>query len=358
MTDPESGSSRRRPDPGEMTPRQAKERYLRRRRSDATEKSVDAWHGRLKLFVEWCEGVGISEIGDLKPYDVNEYFDVRSGEVPSAATVEGEMYTLKKFCEFLEQLGAVDGLAEKVPIPDVSKEDRSSDVSLSATPARALLDYYRSDEDVRGTRAHVYLELAWFTGARQGGLRALDVRDFDEDRQCVEFHHREGTPLKNRMWGQRAVGLPEAAADAVAEFVDANRYDVLDDLGRQPLLASRRGRPTSNTVRVWSYLATLACQHGPCPHGKERPACEWTNRNHASKCPSTRSPHQIRTGSITWQLNQGIPIEVVSQRVNASPSVITDHYDKPGEEELWRRYRDQMADRRDHVSDLHLNDDS
>jgi hypothetical protein len=45
-------TGRRRPDPTELSPREAKERYLRRRRSDSTDKSVHGWEYRLKLFVE------------------------------------------------------------------------------------------------------------------------------------------------------------------------------------------------------------------------------------------------------------------------------------------------------------------
>lgn len=338
-----------------MTPREAKARYLRRRRNDATESSVAAWHGRLKLFVEWCEGVGIAEVGGLKPYDINEYYDLRSGQV-QPSTVEGEMYTLKKFCEFLAQIGAVEGLSEKVPIPEVPEDSRSSDVKLDSSEALALLDHYRASDRDFGTRAHAILELAWYTGARQGGLRALDLRDVYLDENYVEFRHRPGTdtPLKNTVYGERTVAVPEPSMEAIREYIGKYRYDVRDDHGRQPLFASARGRPTGNTFRVWTYMATLPCTRGACPHGKEKPACEWTERDHASKCPSSRSPHQIRTGSITWQLNSGVPIEVVSARVNAEPDVIADHYDKPSESELWRRRREQMESRRTHLSTLEL----
>ncbi|WP_353634585.1 tyrosine-type recombinase/integrase [Halobacterium sp. NMX12-1] len=352
-------TERRRRDPSDLTPREAKERYLRRRRTDSTEKSVQGFHSRLKLFVEWCEGVGITRIGDLQPYDINEYYDIRSGDV-APSTVEGEMYTLKKFCEFLEQLGAVDDdLAEKVPIPDVPEEARSSDTKLDSDQALALINFHRNNPATFGTRAHVFLELAWYTGARQGGLRALDVRDFDRDQHCLEFRHRPstGTPLKNKLHGERAVGIPSETTRAVSQYLNKHRYEVHDDHGRQPLLASRNGRPTDNTVRVWSYLATLPCTAGSCPHGKEPPSCDWTERDQASKCPSSRAPHHVRTGSITWQLNSGIPIEVVSQRVNAGVDVIEEYYDKPSTEELWRRRRQQMEQRRNHLDNLDLTDD-
>lgn len=347
-------TKRRRPDPGEMTPREAKERYLRRRRSDSTEKSVQGFHSRLKLFVEWCEGVGITNVQNLEAYDVNEYFDIRSGDV-APSTLEGEMYTLKKYLEFLEGLDAVDdGLAEKVPIPDVSEEDRSSDQKLDSSEALELIQHHRQSSHDRGTRPHAIMELAWFTGARLGGLLGLDVRDIYPEESFVEFRHRPdtGTPLKNKFHGERAIAIPEETSRILQEFVRDHRYDVHDEYGRQPLLASRRGRPIPNTFRVWAYLATLPCEYGECPHGKDPGVCQWTDRDHASKCPSSRSPHPVRTGSITWQLNSGIPIEVVSQRVNAGVDVIEEYYDKPSVDELWRRRRQQMESRRSYLNNL------
>jgi len=342
-------SGRRRPEAGDLRPGEAVERYLRRRRSDSTESSVHGWSYRLKLFVEWCDSVGIERVGDLRGYDLDEYYELRSAEI-EPVTLEGEMWTLKMFCEFLEDIEAVDdGLADRVRIPDLDPDDRSSDTMLDADEAQALLEHYRQSEREYGTRQHAYLELAWFTGARQGGLRALDIRDVElGENPYVMFRHRPdtGTPLKNKLRGERPVALSDEIADVVRTYSSEHRYDVHDDHGRQPLIASANGRPTSNTVRIWSYLATLPCTYGLCPHGKTIEDCEWTARAHASKCPSSRSPHQIRTGTITWLLNRGWPPQDVAERVNASVKTIEDHYDKATPEERRERLRERMEDRR------------
>jgi site-specific recombinase XerD len=340
---------RRRTDPENLTPHEARERYLRRRSSDSTEKSVHAWEYRLKLFVEWCHDVGIETVGELTGYDLDEYFELRSSEV-APATLEGEMWTLKQWCEFLDDLGAVeDGLGESVRIPDLDSEDRSDDTKLDTDRAKALLRYYRNTAAVFGTRQHVFLELAWLTGARQGGLRALDIRDVELDESPhAFFKHRPetGTPLKNKRDGERAVALPPQTVDAIERYVEHHRYDVHDEHGRQPLLASSRGRPGSNTIRVWSYLATEPCLYQECPHGKQRESCQWTEYAHASKCPSSRSPHQIRTGTVTWLLNLGWPPQDVAERVNASKKTIEQHYDKADLDERRQRLRERMEDRR------------
>lgn len=347
---------RRRPDPSELKFREARDRYLRRRKADSTESSVSGWYYRLKLFCEWAEAVGIERVGELQRYDLDEYYEVRANDV-APVTLEGEMWTLKMFVRFLEQLGAVEDLAEGVRIPNLDAADRSDDTALATDAALALIEFYRNDEAAYGHRGHAFLELAWFIGARQGGLRALDVRDYHGDEEYVDFRHRPetGTPLKNKYDGERSVAIPTETAEVVTHYIDNNRANIHDDEGRQPLLASMKGRPHENTVRTWSYVATLPCAHGPCPHDRERETCKYTEYVWSSQCPSSRSPHQIRTGSITWQLNRGIPPEVVAQRVNATVGVIKDHYDTASPEQRWRRQREHMERRRNHLGKLNLN---
>lgn len=343
---------RERVDPADLTPREARDRYLRRRRSDSTEQSIDGWYYRLKLWAEWCEQVGIDLVGDLQRYDLDEYYEFRSADI-APTTLEGEMYTLKKFVEYLESLGAVeDNLSESVQIPDLDSDERSSDSLLRPEAARALLNYYRNSPVDYGTRAHALIELLWMTGARQGGIRSLDKRDFYHHEggsgYFVSFRHRPSsdTGLKNKMAGERPVALPDPAGESVQHYIADKRHDVRDENGREPLLASTQGRPTPNTVRVWCYLATLPCIHSPCPHGRERETCTFTERDHASKCPSSRPPHDLRTGAITWMLNLGWPPEDIAERVNADIDTIEQHYDKADLDERRRRQRDRMERRR------------
>lgn len=350
-------SSRDRPDPGSLSPREAVRRYLRRRSSDATDQSVDSFWYRLKLFVEWCEGVGLATVGDIAGWDLDEYYELRAERL-APSTLENEMRTLQKFCEFLEQLEAVeDGLADRVRIPDVDDADRVDDTLLATEDALPFLEYYRNSPAGFGTRAHVLLELGWTVGARQGGLRALDVMDVHVDDRYIEFVHRPetGTPLKRKRDGERPVAILEETADAIERYLDHHRHDVQDEHGRAPFLASMKGRPALSTFRVWMYLATQPCIYGPCPHGRERETCEYTETSHASKCPSSRSPHQVRTGSITWQLNQGLPPAVVAERVNAELATVKQHYDKATVRERRLRQRQRMErDRRPFVDDLGL----
>jgi integrase len=297
------------------------------------------------LFTEWAEDNGIERMQDLAAWDLESYETERRAQDPTALTLNKEFGTLRQWLEYCADVGIVDEcLPDAVHIPDVPADERSSDVKLGQDSAHALLQHYRSHSDSYGSRSHILLEIAWHTGARAGAIRALDIRDYrsaDDGTRYLAFVNRPdtGTRLKKGPNGERPVTLSQTVADALDHFIEHERNDSEDEHGRRPLLASRLGRPTTGTIRDWMYVATVPCIHSDCPHGRERESCDWTTQVSASKCPSSRSPHQVRTGAITWMRNEGIPAEVVASRVNSGVDTIEEHYDKedPVEEMLNRR---------------------
>ncbi|WP_226010535.1 tyrosine-type recombinase/integrase [Halomicrobium salinisoli] len=322
------------PGPGDLSPREAKERFLDRRRTESSEKTVQSYHYRLKRFVEWAEDEGIESVRELSGWLLDEFETYRRGEGIASTTLNGEMQTVSVWVEYLASIDAVDpDLPEKVHVPEVPDGEESRDEILEHERGLKAIETYRNDPERYGSNHHAFLELAWFTGARLGALRALDLRDYHSDDQFVFFQHRprSGTPLKNDSDGERAVGLPEPVSDVLDHYVQNNRWDQHDDHGRQPLLTTRRSRASENTLRTWSYLATMPCLYRDCPHGRERDTCDYIHVHHASKCPSSRSPHPIRHGSITWQRDRGIPAEIVAKRVNASIETIEKYYDEATE---------------------------
>lgn len=321
-------------DAPDMSPREARERYLNHRRADASESSVRSWYYRLKRFVEWAEEQGVETMDEVSGWTLDEYETHRRGQSISSSTLNSEMQTLKNWMEYLARIGVVDEtIPEKVHVPEIPEGEESNDEMLEHGTAIALITNYRNSPGQYGSTNHALLELLWFTGARVGSVQALDLRDYSSEDQYVMFKHRPdtGTPLKNNKRGERAVGLPRTVCDVLDRYIAQNRTDAHDDAGRQPLFTTAQGRPAENTYRVWSYLATQPCLFRDCPHGKQRDTCEYVHVHHASKCPSSVSPHRIRTGSITWQRDCGIPAEIVAKRVNASLEVIEDYYDKASE---------------------------
>ena len=330
----------------DLTPREAVERWINKLRVGKRESTVSSYHYRLKHFVEFTEAERITSIGEITGWDVETYETHRREHGVEPISLNNEMKTLRRFFEYCARIELVDDdLAEKVEPPKLEADDHVSESQLEPARAKALLEQYARTE--YGSRRHALLALEWYTGARLGGLRGLDVENFDDQEGYLEFLHRpdEDTPLKNGFDGERVVGLPPHVVEIVASYVDENRNDVFDDYGRRPLLSSSVGRASRAAVRGWTYLATLPCVRTECPHGADPETCEYTGYTHASKCPSSRSPHEVRTGSITWQLNQGIPVERVSERVNTSIRVLLRHYDKPDHLEEMRKRRQPFLDR-------------
>ncbi|ARS89652.1 tyrosine-type recombinase/integrase [Natrarchaeobaculum aegyptiacum] len=336
--------------PKDLTPREAVRRYIDGRRTELTEETASSYYYRLKLFVEWCERNAIDRVSELDGWLLDQYESHRSGVGVAPTTLNNEMDTLQSFVEYLERIEAVDdGLGERVNVPDVRREDRSRETKLDTERAVALIRHYRSTDVLRGTLRHALLETAWHTGARLGGLRSVDLRDFDRGDQTIEFVHRpeSGTPLKNKREGERIVGLNEAVCETISTYIQNHRFDVHDDHGRQPLFTSREGRPNPNTVRVWMYRATFPCVRTECPHGHDPDGCDYRNHSKASQCPSSRAPHHVRTGSITWHRDRGVPREVTADRVNATQDVIDEYYDKATKRERMESRRRPHLDKLD-----------
>jgi len=335
----------------DLSPREARERWLNKLRVSKSEATVSSYHYRTKHFVEWCEDNGIDAVADVTGWELESFETHRREQGLKPVTLSKELLTLRNFLRYCARIELVDeDLPEKVVPPDVPRMDHVDETRLHQHDAKALLEFFREHADprVRHGRDHVMLALMWYTGARLGAIRGLDLGDYDPDAQCVEFYHRprEDTPLKNGTGGERVVGLPDVVCETVDAYIEDGRHDIHDDYGRPPLITSQVGRPNKNTIRQWTYLATLPCQHSECPHGNERDTCEFVDYSKASQCPSSRSPHQIRTGSITWQLNRGIPPQVVAKRVNTSVRVIKKHYDKPD------KFEEMEERRREHLDDL------
>lgn len=330
------------PDPDDLPLSDAVDRWIRKRESNSTERTIRGYENRLNQFVKWCDENDITTVSELNAWVLDEYQLALADEGLAPTTIKSRLSTLRLFVDYLAVLELIpEELPDAIDVPNLSRQEERNEERLDPEIARQALTYFRDRRAHYGTPMHAFLELAWHTGARMGSIRGLDLSDFDRDRQAVRFQHRPSTdtPLKNKNSGERWVGLSDPVCEVLRFYTARERYDRRDDHGREPLFATRQGRASYTTLRAWSYQATQPCLWMECPHGRRPDTCEWTKRAKRSKCPSSRSPHMIRTGSITWQLNQGYPIEWVAERVNASISVIKHHYDQATLEEEFERRR-------------------
>lgn len=329
-----------------MTPRDAMQRFLERRETDSTDETIRSYGNRLKRFVVWCEDRGLMNLNAVTGRDLQEFLSHRQLTC-NETTLNNEFGTLKKFFEFAVAIEAAEpAMPDKVDLlkPAVSKRQSSNDERLPAERAEEILDHLERYE--YASRDHVMFLLMWRTGARMNAIRALDLEDFDPEAGVLEFHHRPPeTPLKNKEMSDRVAALSDHTVAVLQDYVDVNRKHVTDDEGREPLLTTERGRHSKNTIRHNIYRLTLPCMVGPCPHDEDPDTCDFRRHGNESKCPSSMSPHRIRTGAITNMRENGIPPHTVAGRVDATPETIRHHYDRSDEHAL-------AEQRREHIQQL------
>jgi len=327
-----------------IAPAEAIELYFSHRRTDLAEKTLQNQRYRLDSFREWCQAEGLENLNNLTGRDIHRFRSARLNDGINKVTLSGVLQTLRMFLEFAAAISAVpEGMRERVQLPNTDPEEEASDEILEADRAREILDYL---EKFRyASREHVIMSIIWHTGCRLGTLRAMDISDVDFEARCIDVRHRPetGSPLKNRLAAERSIAIGEYYCDVIRDYIKHNRPSVTDDHGRAPLIASKHGRLSETAIRSDVYQITRPCVIGGCPHDRDPETCEAVvNYSQASKCPSSRSPHPVRRGSITKHLRDGTPQEIISERSNATKETLELHYDERSE-------REKMELRRDHI---------
>jgi site-specific recombinase XerD len=326
--------------------------YLESRKEELRASSLDQHRAGLQPLDEFCDQQGIQETTDLTANKLIDYKTWRKEEAPvkvdtlSKSSLKTQMSILRVFLEHCEKRNLVrQGLHEVVPRINLEAHEEACDDILPKERANNIVAYLHQFE--YANRVHIIWLILTETGIRLGTLVSLDLDDYERDGDEGKFHlqHRPETetPLKNGQNGERTVTLPARVCDAIDAYVSENRFDVVDEHDRQPLITTRHGRPATSTIRKYVYEWSRPCEVGQgCPHGREPEECEAIQNNAANQCPSSRSPHTIRRGYITHQLNSGVYSKYVSGRCDVSEEVIEKHYDARSEDEKaearWRAF--------------------
>jgi len=362
-----------------MAPREAFEIWLERQEMDKSESTIQSYRYRVRPFVEFLEEEGVDNLNDLNGRHVLRFDSMRrsSGDIQKN-TLNNQLGTIRQYLEFGIRANAVEpAVASQVDIPQLSKDERINREKLPTQRAKDILEYL--DRFEYASRDHVLAFLLWETGARAGSLRALDLEDvyleeddldrlrYQEDLDVGEsvleeilggvelpfvyFRHRpdEDTPLKKKYGGERPVNISEELGEILRAYIRYRRVEGSDENDRKPLLTSKKspGRITVSGIRIRAYELTQPCQVGKeCPHDRDPADCEARVHGQQSRCPSVRSPHKWRTGSVTWHRDRGWAPEDIATKMATSVELVNSVYDQP---EKLRR----MAIRRENLDKLY-----
>jgi len=327
-------------------PTDAKTRFLNKKRSHVTDKTIHNYDATLRQFLDFLDSEGTADMRDVTSDTIARFEEHRLQSV-KPITCRNDMRIVKNFIQFCESIQAVPArLHELIQVTKIKPGDEVCDDFVTREEAVAILDRL-SKFDYASTR-HVVFLLLWKCGMRISGLRALDVEDFDEGRPAIEIRHRPGTrtPLKRKLDSERDVFITPDTAEVVADYIETTRPDVTDDYDRTPLIATTHGRASRTTITKHVYLSTSPCFYngGTCPFNEDPQECQATSWGHASKCPGSVSPHALRRGYVTAARNAGQPKDVTGDRVNMSGSILDRHYDKGSHDEKAERRQDYLKD--------------
>ncbi len=330
-----------------IRPEEAISLYLRDRQSELAENTIKAYRYKLGKFSEWCEQEGIENLNTLSGRALLRFKQFRQEDLNSVS-LKSQLDTLRAFIRWCESIDAVEqDLHNKVLSPSPSQTERQRDELIEPETASEILEYLSRFE--YGSLHHALLSVLWRCGVRTGTLRSFDICDYDkENRRIRAIHRPPETPLKNKDRGERLISISKDLNQVISDYVDHSRPSVTDSNGRKPLFATQFGRISRSTIRETCYRWSHPCKYngGDCPHGREINSCQALGgKGHSpSVCPSSRSPHAWRRGAITHHLTQDVPVEVVSDRMNVSPDVLEQHYDRRSEEVKVEQRREYLSD--------------
>jgi len=325
-----------------IEPKKAVELYLEERKEDASYDTRDTIQRGITPFEEWCDTEDLTNLNALNGRQLITYKKwCKENTENGTVSLNGILGILRRFLVFCVQIDAVTPeTPDKVPIPNVPNDEDVCYDKPSDEQVERITDYLKTYEPA--SRRHVEFAILKEIGNRVGSLRGIDVCDVNLANNVIKFKHRpekdhpdtKGTPLKNGTDGERQVNISNKLSGLINKYLNSpDRHDVIDKFGREPLLTSKYGRPSVETIRRDLYKLTRPCTFGDvCPHGREINSCEATRSNHASKCPSSHSPHPIRRWSIEHQIDRGVPKDQLTDRVDVSVPVLNKHYDLRSEE--------------------------
>lgn len=333
-----------------VSPRQARRQFLDARKGNVKESSFRTYKFPTRHFIEFCEDHEVDPIGDVGGYVIESWKQQRKEEDISQITLHNNTKTIRVFIRWCEKAEMIEyGTADRIEIPEVTKEQAVSNDKLPLEMAEQTLRYLNTYE--YASRKHALFKTLWHTGCRISGAIALDVEDigFGNEASILKFQNRPdtGTPLKNKNGGERNVTISKDLSSVLKDYIEGKRPNVTDDFDREPLFCTDHGRIARQRAYKSFTALTRPCHvSDKCPHQRDIDGCDAAQSvGKAPGCPSSKSLHPVRRGAITYHIQQEWPKEKLSERVDVSVEVLNKHYDarsKEEEREGRKQYLDMM----------------
>ena len=325
-----------------LSPEEGVEKYIEWKEGEIRPQTIDEYETKLGHFLDYCDSNDIDNLNNLSGRDIKEYSRYRRDETKpnggelSSNTLKDDMYILQEMCRFLAEIEAVyEDLFKKVDIPSLEAGEGVRNIRIDSDHLNQIIEHLETYE--YATREHIIWCLFTETGRRPSDIYALDIEDHysKDDKPYIKICHREETQLKNGKKGETKIAISDYTSKAIEDYIAKNRIDVETENGREPLLTSHQGRLSKQSIRKEVYRYSCPCVvTDECPHGRDISQCDAAQKlNHAYECPSSKPPYALRHTYITERRNQGVPVDVLTERCDVSEPVLDKHYDERNEDE-------------------------
>jgi site-specific recombinase XerD len=283
-----------------------------------------AYRGDVMAFVAFMRIRWPAEAIRLLTVSVKDVQAFRKAMITNGAapkTINRRIASLSSFYNYLAASSSELRLPITVPNPAHaqfirrgSTDPREETRALSATRARQLIGM-PAGESLVDYRDRAILKLYLYSGIRLSTGCRLNVSDFhyDDDEATIRLHEKGDK--------RRIIGLHYAAAQAVAEYLEAASIEA-GPLFRPRLNARStklgRGRMDEHTMYrlIESYLNRLpAAKSGREKHGQSHTGHLYT-------------PHSLRATTATLLLDAGVDIRKVQDLLGHRHITTTQIYDK------------------------------
>jgi integrase len=324
------------------------ELYLSDKRPEMNGATARSHKSRLSFFVDWFQQTDYEYVDELDRTDILRFKQWRFTD-HAKITISTQLDTLRQLLKWSERNGlVVEDIHVAAESPDTDDDDDISDRYVQPQDVQDALGYLKQYE--WGQRQTVVLALIWETAMRRSAVRALDVDDWNrpdgDGKGYLTIRNRPetGTRLKNGGKSERDVAVRAEIADIIDAWIDGPRPVVTDDHGRSPLITTQNGRISEGCIQTDVYDALKPQKIGrECSCNPVEGTCYANGKSDAYACEDSEGPHAVRKAAITYHLDNGWPIELISDRANCGAKTINKHYDKADDHQQMKR-REEFLD--------------
>jgi len=224
------------------------ELYLRNERK-ASANTIQSYRGDISQFVEYIEGMGLSEISAVTQSDIEGYIARLRTMQRSNSTITRNIASLKSFFKYFTSINIIE-VNPALTLERVTVEKKLPQV-LTSKEVELLLEQPKC-VDLKGYRDKAMLELLYATGIRVSELIDLNIRDVNLELGFIKCT----SGMKERI-----VPIYKVAIKTLSDYIETARPLMAPDPSQKALFVNFSGQRLTRQG-FWKIIKQYAKQIG------------------------------------------------------------------------------------------------